>query len=206
MVRDPQGTLVGLRGSSGAMSYYQLDGQGSVIGLTDPAGTRVAEYTYDPYGSHHTAARPGGGTPPPANPFRYIGGYLDANTGLYKLGIRYYNPDLGRFTQPDPTGRDKYAYAYSNCDPVNYTDPTGEFGLPHYGEDCGRKFAGVVTFGLTSAVLYRDWSKLNRLSRTAGGWSALVGVVDLFTWSYECRWKGDGPRKPRCCMDPDDFQ
>lgn len=31
------------------------------------------------------------------------GGYLDTTTGLYKLGVRYYDPSMGRFTRPDPT-------------------------------------------------------------------------------------------------------
>ncbi|MFD5970962.1 RHS repeat-associated core domain-containing protein [Streptomyces sp. NPDC060311] len=35
-------------------------------------------------------------------PYRYAGAYADP-TGLYKVGHRYYDPTLGRFTQPDPT-------------------------------------------------------------------------------------------------------
>jgi RHS repeat-associated protein len=46
------------------------------------------------------------------NPYEYTGSYLDTNLGLYKLGIRYYDPTLGRFTQPDPTGQDAH-YIYS---------------------------------------------------------------------------------------------
>ncbi|MFF8633592.1 RHS repeat-associated core domain-containing protein [Streptomyces pilosus] len=37
-------------------------------------------------------------------PYRYAGAYSDP-TGLYKMGYRYYDPSLGRFTQPDPSGR-----------------------------------------------------------------------------------------------------
>ncbi|MEU0025124.1 RHS repeat-associated core domain-containing protein [Streptomyces sp. NPDC006335] len=36
---------------------------------------------------------------------RYSGAYLDP-TGLYKMGARYYDPQLGRFTQPDPSGEE----------------------------------------------------------------------------------------------------
>ncbi|MEV7209449.1 RHS repeat-associated core domain-containing protein [Streptomyces sp. NPDC093554] len=35
-------------------------------------------------------------------PFRCAGAYADP-IGLYKLGHRYYDPTLGRFTQPDPS-------------------------------------------------------------------------------------------------------
>ncbi|MFI7872296.1 RHS repeat-associated core domain-containing protein [Streptomyces salinarius] len=35
-------------------------------------------------------------------PFRCAGAYADP-IGLYKMGHRYYDPTLGRFTQPDPS-------------------------------------------------------------------------------------------------------
>jgi RHS repeat-associated protein len=116
----PDGQLVSMTLPDGAKHYYLFDAQGSVLGLTDSAGARTATYTYDPYGDHHSATGPAAG----ANPYRYISGYLDPDTGLYKLGIRYYNPDLGRFTQLDPTGRSAH-YTYANNSPVMFTDPTG---------------------------------------------------------------------------------
>ncbi|WP_306768252.1 RHS repeat-associated core domain-containing protein [Streptomyces sp. S1] len=57
-------------------------------------------------------------------PYRYAGAYLDP-TGLYKMGARYYDPTLGRFTQPDPSGQEKNPYLYAVGDPINHTDPTG---------------------------------------------------------------------------------
>jgi RHS repeat-associated protein len=46
------------------------------------------------------------------------------------MGIRYLIPALGKFTQPDPAlsqarlvGANPYAYA--NCNPTNFADPTG---------------------------------------------------------------------------------
>ncbi|MBR2968458.1 MAG: hypothetical protein IKC36_01295 [Clostridia bacterium] len=35
------------------------------------------------------------------NPFRYRGYYYDAETGLYFLKTRYYDPELGRFITID---------------------------------------------------------------------------------------------------------
>ena len=35
---------------------------------------------------------------------RYQGQYLDRETGLHYNTFRYYDPDTGRFTQPDPIG------------------------------------------------------------------------------------------------------
>ncbi|MEU7151180.1 RHS repeat-associated core domain-containing protein [Streptomyces sp. NPDC045456] len=56
-------------------------------------------------------------------------GYQDP-TGLYHFEARYYDPSVGRFTQPDPSGQGKHPYyLYAEGDPVNRTDPTGNLSL-----------------------------------------------------------------------------
>jgi RHS repeat-associated protein len=47
-----------------------------------------------------------------ANPWCYTSQYQDTTTGLYKIGARYYQPELGRWTQVDPSGLDANPYAY----------------------------------------------------------------------------------------------
>ncbi|MCW2666528.1 MAG: repeat protein [Frankiales bacterium] len=116
-IREPGGTLIG-RGGYGTTAYYLFDNQGSVVGLVNISGQKINSYSYDPYGISRSK------TETLANPFQYTGGHLDAQTGLYKLGIRYYDPTLGRFTQPDPTGLDEH-YGYAGNSPCNFTDPSG---------------------------------------------------------------------------------
>src|SRR5581483_9562120 len=119
-IRDPQGNLIALE-TGGHSYYYTLDGQGSVVALTDSTGnTDAALYSYDPYGQTTTSSGPLAGT----NPWRYTSGYLDP-TGLYKLGARYYDPGRGRFSQPDPATAEGYSYV--GGDPVNAVDPSGLF-------------------------------------------------------------------------------
>ncbi|MCA1822399.1 MAG: RHS repeat-associated core domain-containing protein [Pseudonocardia sp.] len=91
------------------------------MGLTDPSGTLVDTYSYDPYGTNTYST----GTVP--NPYRYAGGFQDPQTGLYHFGARYYDSTTGRWTQRDPSGRDANAYAYVGGDPVNRVDPNGTF-------------------------------------------------------------------------------
>ena len=78
-------------------------------------------------------------------------------TGLYKFGIRYYDPTLGRWTQQDPLGGSLFdpstgnRYAYTNDDPTNLTDPTGKDAactLNYAGAALGDAFAfpGVAGF------------------------------------------------------------
>jgi len=83
--------------------------------------------------------------------YRYTGQELDPSSGLYYYGQRYYQPEVGRFTQPDPvlknlndpralkqqTGQDleqllanpqalnEYSYVQNN--PVKYIDEEGEW-------------------------------------------------------------------------------
>jgi len=124
--RDGFGTPLGLH-TGGNDFHLVLDNLGSVVAVVNTAGTVVARYTYDPYGSTVTADESGLSRP---NIVRYIGGALDQTTGLTKLGQRYYNPALGAFTQQDadqllanPQNGNLYAYAADS--PSTFIDPTG---------------------------------------------------------------------------------
>lgn len=75
-------------------------------------------YGYDPYG--RTTYVSGA----VANPWGYASGYSDP-TGLIKFGTRYYDPDLGRWTQVDPLGPGSSPYGYAGNDPIDNVDPTG---------------------------------------------------------------------------------
>ena len=79
---------------------------GDVIGITDSTGSLVATYTYDAWGEvlATTPATAGSTTQlaiANANPLRYRGYYLDAETGYYYLQSRYYNANISRFANAD---------------------------------------------------------------------------------------------------------
>jgi RHS repeat-associated protein len=122
--RDSSGKLISERTPTGTY-YYLTNNIGSVILVTDSTGKVQNSYSYDPLGNSL------GKTENVANPWQFAGGYLDATTGLYKFGTRYYNPTVGRWTQPDPKGgnitdiNSLARYAYADDDPVNVTDPSG---------------------------------------------------------------------------------
>jgi len=145
VTRTPDGQPIDIRQGSGPSYtpyYYLLDQQGTVLALTqNGAYSDSATYTYDPYGQTLTATSTG--TTPGLNPLRYATGTLDPSTGLTKLGLRYYNPNQGRFTQTDPTRRDQLTYAYVGDNAQNYIDPSGAFSF-------GSALAGIA---LTAAVV-----------------------------------------------------
>ena len=66
-----------------------------------------------------------------ATEYKFTGQFKQQAIGLYWYGSRWYDPALGRFTQPDtiipepynPLDYDRYQYARSN--PLKYVDPDG---------------------------------------------------------------------------------
>jgi RHS repeat-associated protein len=85
-------------------------------------GSSTGIKTYGPYGEPLPASAAG-------DRFRYTGQQMVSELGLYYYKARFYSPTLGRFLQSDPVGyqSDLNLYAYVGNDPVNLTDPTGEF-------------------------------------------------------------------------------
>jgi len=107
---------------SGATSYYEADGLGSVTSLSNSSGALANTYTYDSYGKI-TAS-----TGTLTNPFQYTAREFDPETGIYEYRARYYNPQIGRFISEDPigfAGGQANLYAYVGNDPIDFTDPFG---------------------------------------------------------------------------------
>ncbi|MGC0385604.1 polymorphic toxin-type HINT domain-containing protein [Streptomyces sp. SAI-129] len=62
----------------------------------------------------------------------FVGGTVDQDTGLTRLGARDYDPVTGRFISVDPmvdygNPATMNPYAYSNNAPATFSDPSGEF-------------------------------------------------------------------------------
>ena len=129
--------MVSLRPPSGGSRYYLYDGLGNTVAVTNSAGAVVNTYDYDPYGELRAS------TEAFTNVFRFggaYGGFTDVSTGLVKIGHRFYDPLLGRWTQLDPMGG---GYVYVGCNPVNSVDPSGLQGTTPECE----------AFGVTSGTL-----------------------------------------------------
>jgi len=102
--------------------WYGFEAIGTVRQLMDGQGQISDAYAFDAWGNELTS--PQSQVP---NPFRYVGKhgyYLDIETALMLLGVRYYAAEISRFMSLDPiqSGRNWYAYALN---PVGAIDPLG---------------------------------------------------------------------------------
>ncbi len=86
---------------NGTEYFYLKNAQGDVTGLVDSTGAKVVAYTYGPWGEAWGVSGTLASTLGDLNPFRYRGYVYDAETGLYYLNSRYYNPTWGRFINAD---------------------------------------------------------------------------------------------------------
>ena len=155
--------------------YFLKNLQGDVIAITNQRGETVARYTYDAWGactiSYDATATPtveGGEAINIAtvNPFRYRSYYFDAETGLYYLQSRYYDPVLGRFINGDSP-----AFLGMDGPGFNLFGYCGN-SLPHRSDTTGfaffmsslpllpyRHISNTITF---AAKLYQTYSEVRQ--------------------------------------------
>ena len=143
-VRTPDGQLIAATTGS-TSAYYLTDNLQSTVGIVTSAGAKTASYSYDPYGRTRTATGPNAAS----NAFRYAGGLYDSTTGATKFGARYYDPNTGRFTQPDPSGQEQNRYSYTADEPIDRSDPTGHGWLSWVAVGLG---VAAIGLGIASGV------------------------------------------------------
>jgi RHS repeat-associated protein len=131
--------------SSGDPYYYHFNPTGHTMEITDVDGIVVNSYKYSPFGIYREKDE---SIP---NPFGYVGefGVMDVGNGLNYMRMRYYQPDLGRFSSEEPlmiVGENGYTYVRNN--PLTYIDP---FGLQFFKH--ARRFFTEVVSGLLAGLM-----------------------------------------------------
>ena len=121
------GGLLAIRQIEGGVTNVYLpiaDHIGNVMHLVDAdSGEVVANYLYSPYGVLAGAW----GEAKDACPFRFQSKYMDAETGLYYFGYRFYEPASVKWLTRDPKGEEGgyNLTAAFDCDPINKYDGLG---------------------------------------------------------------------------------
>ena len=118
---------------TGQFVYHQDDAMGNALMLTSDGGGLVEQYFFDAFGYPYFYSGTNGwtgniGYSEFGNRFLFTGREWLSDLRLYDYRNRLYQPELGRFLQPDPkefSAGDYNLYRYCHNDPVNRTDPTG---------------------------------------------------------------------------------
>lgn len=106
---------------TGSTPVYPIaNGHGDIVGTTDTAGIFSAAPATDEFGRGQTAL----------NRLGWLGTAqrqtADTRLGLIRMGVRLYDPNLGRFLQTDPIeGGSANDYDYAFGDPINNFDLNG---------------------------------------------------------------------------------
>ena len=135
-VYDAEGKPFLLRLNGKTDYFYLYNGLGDVVGLVDSSNKVVVRYQYNSWGKVTSSEDTSGVSLATLNPFCYRKYVYDSETGLYCLGSRYYDPEVGRFVNADDTDvifakpqelyhKNLYVYCYNN--PVVRRDIQGYF-------------------------------------------------------------------------------
>ena len=115
---------------TGEQAFHQYDARGHCTLLTDNFGTILEQYEYDAFGWPYIYDSLGNSASesPFGNRFLFSGREWLSDLRLIDFRARMYQPELGRFLQPDPkhfAAGDYNLYRYCHNDPVNRSDPFG---------------------------------------------------------------------------------
>ncbi|MEX3100449.1 MULTISPECIES: polymorphic toxin-type HINT domain-containing protein [unclassified Streptomyces] len=122
---DLGGGHTAVQSDDGKVSFTTADHHGTALLAIDAATQKLDQRRVLPFGGPRGAG-------PAAWPGTkgFVGGTADTSTGLTHLGAREYDPATGRFLSVDPVldltdPQQINGYAYSNNNPVTFSDPTG---------------------------------------------------------------------------------
>ena len=119
-------------GPSETVRHFHLDHLGSTLMITDEDGSPEEHIRYYPYGEVRGRFDQLGnpiGVSSDSVKHEFTGHETELNTGLIYAGARFLDPITATFLTQDPAAEFLNPYTYTGWDPVNLTDPTGEFAI-----------------------------------------------------------------------------
>ncbi len=168
--------------NNGEALYFHQNHLGSTHVTTNKDGVKTELIEYLPYGALARYERYGSSSE--VAHYYFTGKPFDQGSGLYFLGARYYDPELGRFIQADTIVQDPNnsvtfnRYHYSGNNPVNYIDPDGHgFWKSIWGgiKTAVRAFFNFQVPGLGDGL---TGGSFNAFSNEAAG----IAISALFSW------------------------
>ncbi|WP_219905402.1 polymorphic toxin-type HINT domain-containing protein [Actinopolyspora mortivallis] len=120
---------VAMRESGEGLTWLASDHQGTSKLAIDAESLETTRRRFLPFGASR-----GDQTEFPGEK-GFVGGTIDDSVGLTTLGVRQYDPSIGRFISVDPVmdltdPQQMHGYTYGNNNPATYSDPSGKFFIP----------------------------------------------------------------------------
>jgi RHS repeat-associated protein len=82
----------------------------------------------------------------------FTGKMLTEETGLVYFGVRWYDPEVGKFISVDPAEQGENWYSFCDNDPINNYDPDGRLSLRGWGVFWGGLKVGFKQYALKMAA------------------------------------------------------
>nr|MDQ3040091.1 RHS repeat-associated core domain-containing protein [Pseudomonadota bacterium] len=170
-------------GSTTTNHYLFHDQLGSLVRLTNAAGTAINSQDHAAFGARRSYTDPSQvGTAPTLTTRGFTGHeMIDGVLGMIHMNGRIFDPRLGRFLQADPfiqapantQSWNAYTYVFNN--PYRYTDPSGNLGLEE------RQWIGAVVMiaALVIGQPYIGTATYVGIMATAG---FLAGAITTQSW------------------------
>jgi len=170
---DPSSSMQGAGGIGGLMArtdaygnsaFYHADGNGNITMLVSNNGVALAKYLYDTFGNTLGMW----GTLASANVYRFSSKEFEPYTGIYYYGYRFYQPNLQRWLNRDPTGEAGgiNLYGFVGNDPIKFSDPNGLTWLL-FDKEAWEQLGHDKLFGDTTGTV-QDPNSQGVLSANAG--------------------------------------
>ena len=149
--------------------HYHLDHLGSTQAVTNASGTVLEYIRYKAYGEIRGRYTSGGVSTSTFYRHEFTGYETEWTGNLEYAGARWYDPALGMFLTHDPARQFASPYAYTNWDPVNRTDPNGEFVV--------ELIAAIVIAAAVSGAVNTVIAAAQGLPLSQIGQAALTGAI-----------------------------
>lgn len=150
--------------------YYQYDGAGSTVAISDKNGKIINKYSYSDFGQVATNSEE-----EIENPFKYVGKYGVTTdiTDLLYMRARYYLPSIGRFISKDPLGivAGLNEYNYVSANPIRFIDPLGLYTWPYTWQGW---VGGLLSMAGTSLIFPAATAPV--------GWGLLIAGGAILMW------------------------
>jgi len=175
------------------ISYWHKDHLGSLVAITNQAGTVTQRFRFDAWGNRDCLL-PGGGTTPcsasntggasgtGSEERGFTGHEMLDEVGLVHMNGRLFDAAIGRFTQADPVIQEplnsqnynRYSYVFNN--PLVYTDPSGYSGWTKVRKPLAAVVAMIAVPWAAGQIMAMDYAAAMAAAVQAGEISSAAAV------------------------------